>query len=137
MLPNYILVFIFAVFLIYSYINIKVKKAKVSNGCLYGIGIVVAVLLLGMSIYGIIFNIPLGQVQMLIENSFNIWSVWRLLWKRIWLCTYDGYGILGSKNYTWKRKSWILWVFFFKKCKKIIRVCKVHAWRKQFDAFGR
>ena len=75
MLPNYILVFIFAVFLIYSYINIKVKKAKVSNGCLYGIGIVVAVLLLGMSIYGIIFNIPLGQVQMLIENSFNIYKV--------------------------------------------------------------
>ena len=52
-------------------LNIKVKKAKVSNGCLYGIGIVVAVLLLGMSIYGIIFNIPLGQVQMLIENSFK------------------------------------------------------------------
>ena len=71
MLPNYIWAFIFAVFLIYSYINIKVKKAKVSNGCLYGIGIVVAVLLLGMSIYGIIFNIPLGQVQMLIENSFK------------------------------------------------------------------
>ena len=71
MLPNYILAFIFAVFLIYSYINIKVKISKVSNGCLYGIGIVVAVLLLGMSIYGIIFNIPLGQVQMLIENSFK------------------------------------------------------------------
>ena len=71
MLPNYILTFIFSVFLIYSYINIKVKKSKVSNGCLYEIGIVVAVLLLGMSIYGIIFNIPLGQVQMLIENSFK------------------------------------------------------------------
>ena len=71
MLPNYILAFIFSVFLIYSYINIKVKKAKVSNGCFYVIGIVVAVLLLGMSIYGIIFNIPLGQVQMLIENSFK------------------------------------------------------------------
>ena len=28
MLPNYILAFIFAVFLIYSYINIKVKKVK-------------------------------------------------------------------------------------------------------------
>lgn len=71
MLPNYILTFIIVIFLIYSYINIKVEKAKVSNGCLYGIGIVVAVLLLGMSIYGIIFNIPLGQVQMLIENSFK------------------------------------------------------------------
>ncbi len=71
MLPNYILTFIIAIFLIYSYINIKVEKAKVSNGCLYGIGIVVAVLLLGMSIYGILFNIPLGQVQMLIENSFR------------------------------------------------------------------
>ena len=71
MLPNYILTFIISIFLIYSYINIKVEKAKVSNGCLYGIGIVVAVLLLGMSIYGIIFNIPLGQVQMLIENSFK------------------------------------------------------------------
>lgn len=71
MLPNYIFTFIFTAFLIYSFINIKVKKAKVSNGCLYGIGILVAILLLGMSIYGIIFNIPLGQVQTLIENSFK------------------------------------------------------------------
>ena len=71
MLPNYILAFIFTVFLIYSLINIKVKKAKVSNGCLYGIGVLIAILLLGMSIYGIIFNIPLGQVQLMIENSFN------------------------------------------------------------------
>lgn len=71
MLPNYILAFIFIVFLIYSFINIKVKKAKVSNGCLYGIGVFVAILLLGMSIYGIIFNIPLGQVQLMIENSFK------------------------------------------------------------------
>lgn len=71
MLPNYILAFILAVFLIYSFINIKVKKAKVSNGCIYGIGILVAILLLGMSIYGIIFNIPLGQVKLLIENSFK------------------------------------------------------------------
>lgn len=60
MLPNYILAFIFTVFLIYSFVNIKIKKAKVSNGCLYGIGVFVATLLLGMSIYGIIFNIPLG-----------------------------------------------------------------------------
>lgn len=71
MLPNYIFAFIFTVFLICSFINIKVKKAKVRNGCLYGIGILVAILLLGMSIYGIIFNIPLGQVQALIENSFK------------------------------------------------------------------
>lgn len=61
----------FTVFLIYSYINIKVKKSKVSNKCLYKIGIVVAILLLGMAIYGILFNIPLGQVQFLIENSFK------------------------------------------------------------------
>lgn len=71
MLPNYIFAFIFTVFLIYSFINIKVKKAKVSNGCLYGIGILVALLLLEMSIYGIIFNIPLGQVQMQIEEIFK------------------------------------------------------------------
>lgn len=71
MLPNYILAFIFIVFLIYSFINIKVKKAKVSNGCIYGTGILVAILLLGMSIYGIIFKVPLGQVQLLIENSFK------------------------------------------------------------------
>ncbi|MDU5824335.1 MAG: hypothetical protein ACLTA5_10110 [Anaerococcus obesiensis] len=71
MLPNYILAFILTVFLIYSFINIKVKKDKVSNGCLYGIGILIAILLLGMSIYGIIFNIPLGQVQTIIENSFK------------------------------------------------------------------
>lgn len=71
MLPNYVFAFIFTVFLVYCFINIKVKKAKVSNGCLYGIGILVAILLLGMSIYGIIFSIPLGQVQILIENSFK------------------------------------------------------------------
>lgn len=71
MLPNYILTFIFTVFLIYSFINIKVKKTKVSNGCLYGIGVLIAILLLGVSIYGIIFNIPLGQVQLMIENSFK------------------------------------------------------------------
>ncbi len=71
MLPNYILAFILAVFLIHSFINIKVKKAEVSNGCVYGIGIFIAILLLGMSIYGIIFDMPLGQVQLLIENSFR------------------------------------------------------------------
>ena len=71
MLSNYILAFIFTVFLIYSFINIKVKKTKVSNGCLYGIGVLIAILLLGVSIYGIIFNIPLGQVQLMIENSFK------------------------------------------------------------------
>lgn len=71
MAPNYIFTFIFTVFLIYSFINIKVKKARVNNGCLYGIGIFVAILLLGMSIYGIIFHIPLGQVQTLIENNFK------------------------------------------------------------------
>lgn len=71
MLPNYIFAFIFTVFLIYSFINIKVQKAKVSNGGLYGVGIFIAILLLGMSVYGIIFNIPLGQVQALIENSFK------------------------------------------------------------------
>lgn len=71
MLPNYILAFIFTVFLIYSFINIKIKKTKVSNGCLYGIGVLIAILLLGMSIYGIIFNIPLGQVQLMIENNFE------------------------------------------------------------------
>lgn len=71
MVPNYIFTFIFTVFLIYSFINIKVKKARVSNGCLYGIGILVAILLLGMSIYGIIFHIPLGRVQTLIENNFK------------------------------------------------------------------
>ena len=71
MLPNYILTFMFTVFLIYSYINIKVKKSKVRNKCLYKIGIVVAILLLGMSIFGILFHIPLGQVQFLIENSFK------------------------------------------------------------------
>ena len=71
MLPNYIFAFIFTIFLIYSFINIKIKKANLSNGCLYGFGILIAILLLGMSIYGIIFNIPLGQVQLMIENSFK------------------------------------------------------------------
>ncbi len=71
MLPNYIFAFIFTIFLIYSFINIKIKKANLSNGCLYGFGILIAILLLGLSIYGIIFNIPLGQVQLMIENSFK------------------------------------------------------------------
>lgn len=68
MLPNYILAFIFIVFLIYTFINIKVKKAKVSNEYLYGIGVIIAILIFAMSIYGIIFSIPLGQVQLMIEN---------------------------------------------------------------------
>ena len=71
MLPNYIFAVIFAIFLIYSYVTIKIKKSKLSNGRLYGIGFMIAVLLLGMSIYGIVFNIPLDQVQLLIENSFK------------------------------------------------------------------
>lgn len=71
MLPNYIFAFIFIVFLIYSFVNIIVKKAKVNNGCLYGIGIFVAIVLFAMSVYGIMFHIPLGQVQMLIESSFK------------------------------------------------------------------
>lgn len=71
MLPNYIFAVIFAIFLIYSYVTIKIKKSKLSNGRLYGIGIMIAVLLLGISIYGIVFNIPLDQVQLLIENSFK------------------------------------------------------------------
>ncbi|SUN75937.1 Uncharacterised protein [Streptococcus massiliensis] len=70
-LPNYILAIICTVFLIYSYIIIKIKKAKIGNKFLYGIRIIIAILLLGMSVYGIIFNIPLGQVQSLIENSFK------------------------------------------------------------------
>lgn len=71
MLPNYIFAFIFTIFLIYSFINIKIKKANFSNGCLYWFGILIAILLLGMSIYGIIFNTTLGQVQLMIENSFK------------------------------------------------------------------
>mgnify|MGYP000857796362 CR=1 FL=1 len=35
------------------------------------IGIIIAIILLAMSIYGIIFNIPLSQVQALIESKFN------------------------------------------------------------------
>lgn len=71
MLPNYVIAFICIVFLIYSAITLKIKKARVSNGCLYGIGVLLATLLLVMSIYGIVFDIPLGQVQALIERSLS------------------------------------------------------------------
>ena len=71
MLTLAFLTLIFIKLYIRNTVNIKVKKAKVSNGCLYGIGVFIAILLLGMSIYGIIFNIPLGQVQLMIENSFK------------------------------------------------------------------
>lgn len=71
MLPNYIFAVVLSAFLIYNYVNIRVRKAEVGNGCLLAIGIVLAVLLLGMSIYGIILGIPLGDVQVLIENIFK------------------------------------------------------------------
>lgn len=72
MLPNYILAIVLSVFLIYKYISIKVNKVRVENPIVFAVGIVIAILLLGMSVYGIIFNIPLGQVQHLIEKAINL-----------------------------------------------------------------
>lgn len=69
--PNYFFAVTTIIFLIYSYINIKVKKAKVYNPIGYIIAVVIAILLLGMSVYGIMYQIPLGQVQSLIENKLK------------------------------------------------------------------
>lgn len=71
MAPNYVVSFMAAAFLIYSYVQITVKKAEVHNGCLHGIVVIIAVLLLGMSLYGIVCAIPLGEVQLQIERSFR------------------------------------------------------------------
>lgn len=71
MLPNYIIAVIVIAFLIYSFVMLVIKRAKVHNPILYVLGVLLALLLLGMSVYGIIYNIPLGQVQQLIESQFR------------------------------------------------------------------
>ena len=71
MLPNYIIAVIVIAFLIYSFVMLVMKRAKVHNPILYFLGVLLALLLLGMSVYGIIYNIPLGQVQQLIESRFR------------------------------------------------------------------
>lgn len=71
MLPNYIIAVIVIAFLIYSFVMLVIKRAKVHNLILYFLGILLALLLLGMSVYGIINNIPLDQVQQLIESHFR------------------------------------------------------------------
>ena len=71
MLPNYIIAVIVIAFLIYSFVMLVIKRAKVHNPILYFLGVLLALLLLGMSVYGIIYNIPLGQVQQLIESQFR------------------------------------------------------------------
>lgn len=71
MLPNYIIAVIVIAFLIYSFVMLVIKRAKVHNPILYFLGVLLALLLLGMSVYGIIYNIPLGQVQQLIESRFR------------------------------------------------------------------
>lgn len=69
MLPNYILAFILFVFLIYS--GTHIQKAKIQNKFLYGLAILITLLLLGMSLYGIFHSMPLGQVQSILENHFS------------------------------------------------------------------
>ena len=71
MLPNYIIAVLVIAFLIYSFVMLVIKRAKVHNLILYFLGVLLALLLLGMSVYGIIYNIPLGQVQQLIESQFR------------------------------------------------------------------
>ena len=71
MLPNYIIAVIGIALLIYSFVMLVIKRAKVHNPILYFLGVLLALLLLGMSVYGIIYNIPLGQVQQLIESQFR------------------------------------------------------------------
>lgn len=71
MLPNYILSVTSVVFLIYSFVHLRIGKAEVSNKLVYGIALILALVLLGMSVYGIVFHIPLSQVQALIESKFR------------------------------------------------------------------
>lgn len=71
MLPNYIIAVIGIAFLIYSFVMLVIKRSKVHNLILFFLGVLLALLLLGMSVYGIIYNIPLGQVQQLIESQFR------------------------------------------------------------------
>ena len=58
MLPNYIIAVIVIAFLIYSFVMLVIKRAKVHNLILYFLGILLALLLLGMSVYGIINTFP-------------------------------------------------------------------------------
>ncbi|TRW27742.1 hypothetical protein FL857_04010 [Criibacterium bergeronii] len=70
MIPNYIIALISLSFLVYSFVNLVIKKVRFNNPIAYLIGVIVALILVSMSIYGIIFNIPLGQVQSIIEANF-------------------------------------------------------------------
>ena len=70
MIPNYIIALISLFFLVYSFVNLVIKKVRFNNPIAYLIGVIVALILVSMSIYGIIFNIPLGQVQAIIEANF-------------------------------------------------------------------
>ncbi|RDY21364.1 hypothetical protein BBG48_005405 [Criibacterium bergeronii] len=70
MIPNYIIALISLSFLVYSFVNLVIKKVRFNNPIAYLIGVIVALILVSMSIYGIIFNIPLGQVQAIIEANF-------------------------------------------------------------------
>lgn len=71
MMPNYIIALLSVLFLIRSFVVLHIRKSTVNNRLTYGMAIVLAVLLLGMSVYGIVFKIPLGQVQTLIESYFK------------------------------------------------------------------
>lgn len=70
MISNYIIALISLSFLVYSFVNLVIKKVRFNNPIAYLIGVIVALILVSMSIYGIIFNIPLGQVQAIIEANF-------------------------------------------------------------------
>lgn len=70
MIPNYIIALISLSFLVYSFVNLVIKKVRFNNPIAYLIGVIVALILVSMSIYGIIFNIPFGQVQAIIEANF-------------------------------------------------------------------
>lgn len=71
MVPNYVVLVVSAAFLAYTLINVVVRKAKLHNPLVYGISVAIAVLLIGMCLYGILFNIPLGQVQAMIESKWK------------------------------------------------------------------
>ena len=70
MLPNYILAFILFVFLIYS--GIHIQKAKIQNTFLYGLAILITLLLLGMSLYGIFHFYAFGTGPIDSGESFFI-----------------------------------------------------------------
>ena len=73
MVPNYVLAVTSGAFLIFCFVRLFVQKAKVMpvGGGIPSliIQIVIAIIVLAMSAWGIVTNTPINEVQRLIEQS--------------------------------------------------------------------